>query len=1846
MKLKFPSFAGSFPFLILAAFVGAVVYRYAQIPTKIKSPQVYHKYITAFTGGEISIKSAIRVRFVDELIPTTEVGKEVNVTPFTFEPSMWGKVVWIDTRTIEFTPHYLLDHDKEFQAVLSLKEIIPTIPDSLSKFAFRFRTKKQAMKVDVGMPSPMNYEKPQWQKVQGLVTLIDYEEQNNVSEMFSAHHGDKPLRLKWEQIDGNNYHFTIDSILRINTASEIRVAWSSGYYSSFECSGNKTIPVSPLGNFAHIHTTSSSYPAQSITLEFSDPIKKNQVLDGLIRIGNADAVFTIEDNKIHVFPKQRLLGDKEITIEQNIQNTEGHILQSNSSATVLFNELLPELKVVGKGTIIPHSTILPFAFEAVNISAVDVRIIKITEKNIPQFLQINKLDENDELKRVGKILLNKKVLLGKNKKIDLKNWNRHVIDLSKLIQTEPGAIYQVAIGFRKSYSLYPCEDTSSEDSNNMLDIDPDVWGDQDRYYYSDYSYYDDEDYGDWEDPCKKSYYNSRRMIVRNILASNLGIVTKRGSEGTLFTAVTDLLSTAPLAGVSLEIYDYQQYLLASGKTGSDGTTNIKLKGKPFLLVAKYGKQRGYLHLDNGSSLSLSRFDTGGKEYHKGMKGFIFGERDVWRPGDSIYLNFILEDKLKSLPASHPVVFELYNPKQELIRRIVKTTSVHNFYAFHTATDADAKTGTYSVKVIAGGATFEKNIKVETILANRLKIYLDWEPLETKNKDQNLKGKLRAHWLHGAIAQNLKTEASVTFTQSKVAFKNYENYIFDDPSKKFVAETKELFKGNLSAQGTADITTDLHVEGEAPGMLKANVKARVYEPGGNFSTSYFSMPFHTYETYVGIEDKTDGMPENMLTTGKEHLIKIVTLDAQGKPVSGKKLTVELFKISWKWWWDATEDDEFSYNGRSFAQCIQKDSLVTQNGEAKWKLHVRAADWGRYLIKVRGADGHCSGKIIYMDWPGWGGRGEEENPQGSKMLVFSANKEVYSVGENITLNIPTGFAGRALLSLESGTKVIGSYWVQAQKGMTQFTFPATKNMAPNVYAHITLLQPHAQTSNDLPIRMYGILPLRVEDPATHLHPVITMADQLKPEQKTSVRINERNGKPMTYTIAIVDEGLLDLTRYRTPDVWSNFNERQALDVKTWDMFDDVAGADASKIKNLLSIGGDGSRGPLEGAKANRFKPVVLFMGPYHTGAGESKTHTFTLPNYVGSVRVIVIAAENGTYGTGEKTVAVKKPLMLLGTLPRVLGPNESFTFPVTVFAMESPIKNVSVQLEVNGLLTSTGNTMQQISFSETGEKLVSFPLHVKGTTGKATIRVTARSGKETAVYETEIDVRNSNPPVYNVFETTLDANKLWTQSCMPAGITGSNHATVEVSSIPPLNLTKRLGYLIHYPYGCVEQTTSSVFPQLFLNKLLSLSTQQKNETDKNIKAGVARLKTFQLNDGSLSYWQGDHETNDWGTSYAGHFMLEAERIGYILPYGFKDKWINYQKITARNWSDGDEVSQAYRLYLLTLAKAPETGAMNRMRLTKIKSTPAIWYLAAAYHLSGQPELAKEMTENAATTITDYKELANTFGSDERDKAIILQSLSIMGQKTKAAPIMRELASTLSSNDYLNTQATAYALVAIATYTGGTRTPSNTTFSYRTNEGVWKDVHTTSPIWQYTWDNNEAATAEIKNTGQGVLFTKIITTGIPAEGDKTDASNGLTLKITYMSMDGKMLNHASITQGTDFMALVSVVNTGVRNYQHMSLTQIFPSGWEIHNTRMDPSGKAYTYDVPDYQDIRDDRVNSFYDLAVKQKKTFMILLHASYEGRFYLPTVYSEAMYDHSINARQHGMWVEVTPNAVHL
>lgn len=1820
----------------------------------------FSAYISAFTSGTISREASIRVRLSSDVVQTSEINAPASKNPFTFSPAIKGNAYWIDSRTIEFRPSDKMEQGKTYKSSFALSEVMK-VPAKFSKFDFDFQIINQAFDVDVKGLRPLSNKNYSRQVLSGIVNTADVEDGVKVEEILSAKQNDNPLPVRWIHGDDRKVHsFEIDSIIRGDDSSIVQLAWN-GKPIDVDLKGGKKVTVPAFGDFVLMSTrVEQKESEQYLLLQFSDPLMENQNLNGLITLGGqSDLRFVIEDNTIRVYPSSRESSTLNLFVDASIKNILGKSLKKEIRQDIAFEEIKPAVRLAGKGVILPSTNGLMFPFEAINLSAVDVRIVKIYENNIPQFLQVNNLEGENELTRVGRVMLKKTIQLSTLKQTDFSKWNQFTLDLSDLIKADPGSVYRVTLSFKKKYSLYTCSevDSTEQASDNMQDVEEDwdeidqkeasSWDYVENFYDEEGAYYDDYQWSNRDNPCKREYYDSRHWASRNVLASDLGLIAKRGMDGSMLFIATDLVTAKPLAGVDLEVYNLQNQLLKKIETDGNGLAQVSLDSKPFLLVAKKDNQRGYLKLDDGSSLSLSMFDVSGEKVQKGIKGFIYGERGVWRPGDSLYLMFMLEDKQHTLPASFPVSFELSNPQGQLVKKMVRTESVNGFYSFITSTDPEAPTGSWEAKVKVGNAVFTKPIRIETVMPNRLKIKFDFTT-KYLSKDDKQSAQMEVHWLHGAVAKNLKAEVEVTLTSNQTTFPKYSEYTFDDPTRNFNADKQQLFEGNINESGKATVNADISVEDAAPGVLQANFVTRVFEPAGNFSIDRFSVPYHPYDNYVGIRMPKGDKARGIIRTDTNQIVQFVSLDKDGMPSKTKrKIEIEYYQINYRWWWDKSAEDLSNYSSTYDHRLMQRDTITTVNGVGSWILRLNYPNWGRYVIRACDLEsGHCTGKVFYMDWPGWAGHAQDDGQGGPTMLTFSADKEKYTVGDQATLTIPTAKNSRALISIESGTKVIKSYWTEGQEGQTTFKFPITEDMTPNVYVNVTLVQPHSQTINDLPIRLYGLIPISVENPNTHLKPLIKMADVLQPEQKVNISVSEATGKPMTYTIAVVDDGLLDLTRFKTPDPWNAFYAREALGVKTWDMFEYVIGAWGAQLERILSIGGDeGINKPKDGAKANRFKPVVEFFGPFHLNKGETQTQSFVMPQYVGSVRTMVVAGEDGAYGSAEKTTPVRKPLMVLATLPRVLGPDEDVDLPVTVFAMEKSVKNVNVEIVPNEMFVAQGEKTKSLKFSNPDDAVVNFKLKVKPQLGIARVKVIATSGKERQETSIELDVRNPNPKVVSVIDTVLDAGQSWQTSYKPIGIAGTNKETLEVSTIPPLNLGKRLDYLIHYPYGCVEQTTSSVFPQLYLTDLLDLSPDKKAVIEKNIKAGIERLRFFQLSSGGLSYWPGDRQEDEWASNYAGHFMLEAEAKGYALPPGFIDQWKKYQRNKANSWSETKEsnaLTQAYRLYTLALAKAPELGSMNRLKESKNLPSTARWSLAAAYQLAGQPEVAGKLIENLPAEVKNYTELSGTYGSDERDAAIMLETLTLMGRKDKAAPLMKKLSTALCSYDFMSTQTTAYALLAIGKYVGKSGTRSSMNFTYQANGSSSQSVVSQSAVKQVEMKVNGTSpgTVSVKNNSGGMLYVQIISEGIPEIGDQTTTQTNLQMSVTYKSTSGASIDPANIHQGEDFYVEATITNPGIRgDYQNMALNQIFPSGWEILTSHLDAPETTSTTSIPTYQDIRDDRVYTYFNLKAKETKTFRIYLNASYLGKFYLPTVYAEAMYDASIHSQLPGKWVTV-------
>ncbi len=1833
----------------------AVLSYWLIVPKKIKDVNpAFSKYIDGYTSGVISKQGIIRIQLASD-VSTLHTNNEIEEKElFKFSPAIKGKTFWIDARTLEFRPDENLDPGKLYTGNFNLGKLTE-VPSDLEEFEFQFQVIKPSFKLEQDGLKSFNSSSIDRMKLTGNILLADAEDPTKVEKMLTAEYEGKKIGIKWSHnLEEHSSRFTIDSIVQGKQEQNLKLSWDGDAINS-DIKGNKTLKVPTLGDFKILDIKAIQEPEQYVLVQFSTPISISQDLNGLIGISNVDNLhYTIDGSEVKVYAPDRLDGNYSVIVNEGIENIVSKKIIKAMSANISFENQLPSVTIPGKGIILPSSGKLTFPFEAINLTAVDVTIIKIYANNIPQYFQLNNMNGGEELRRVAKPVVKKTIRLDIDKTLNLKRKNRFSLDIDKLLRTEPGAIYRITIGFRKSYSLFKCdaetttknyETEEREYDGNKIDEDDEFWSLYNNYYSYDY------DWNKKDDPCDDSYYTNEKWATRNVIASNIGLIAKRGNDNSMLIAATDILSTEPMSGVELQLLDYQQQVLQTITTDNDGLASIEMKRKPALLIAKKGDQRGYLKLDDGSSLPLSRFNVNGNIIQKGIKGFIYGERGVWRPGDSIFVGFILEDKDKKLPASDPVTFELYNPQGQLNKRIIQTKALNGFYTFRIATETGAPTGNWQAKVKVGGALFEKSLKVETIMPNRLKINLDFGGKKELVKGSAASGTLSAKWLFGATAQNLTAKIDATLTPSQTVFKKFPDYTFDDPTSTFETENKTIFEGKLNGNGLALIDANIGSSVNAPGMLQANFFTKVFEPGGNFSIDNFSMPYHVYDAYVGVRLPAGDKLSGMLLTDRDHIINIANVNTNGDLLPGqRKVQVEFYKIQWRWWWDQGEENLSNFTQNRYNQLLKKEIITLNNGTGKWNLRINQPDWGRYLIRVKDLQsGHTTGQTIYVDWPGWAQREQKNSPTEASMLSFTSNKEKYKVGEDVTLTIPSSKGGRGLVSIESGTKVLKTYWVETQKGQTKFSFKVEKEMAPNVYVNVTLLQPHAQTINDLPIRMYGVLPILVEDPQTVLKPVISMPNVLRPETNSSITVSESSGKAMTYTIAIVDEGLLDITRFKTPDPHSSFYAREALGVKTWDLFDYVIGAWGGDLERILSIGGDASiNRNVNPAKANRFKPVVKFLGPFYLGKGEKKTHSFKLPQYIGSIRTMVIAGDNGAYGFAEKAAEVKKPLMILATLPRVAGPGETFKLPITVFAMENNIKKVSIEVQTNSLLSSSGGN-QSISFAQTGEKMIYVDIKVKDAIGIAKVKIIARSGNEKAEYDVELDIRNPNPYITSVSGAEILSGKSWTSTIMPIGTSGSNSGMIEISSIPPMNLTKRLNYLIEYPHGCVEQITSSVFPQLVLNQLTDLTEQQKTAVERNIKAAINRLKTFQTPNGGLSYWPGDREADDWGTNYAGHFMLEAQARGYSLPIGFLDQWKRYQRNRSVSWTVnstnfyGGDLLQSYRLYLLAVAKVPEIGAMNRLKEFQYLSAEAKWRLAAAYKMIGQTEIANNLIKGLSYNMKPYRQLGGTFGSDLRDQAMVLESLTELGRRAEASKLLLSVTSKLSQEEWYSTQTTAYALIAIAKYNGQNKSGVKMNFSYTLNgiksAGNSSSVLTRIPL-NFKLPNSSFS---IINQGGNQLYVRVIKQGQAPIGQNPPIKNDphiLDMSISYLTLGGKVLNPVHLAQGTDFIAEVTIRNPGNRGYyEQMALTQIFPSGWEIINTRLNDNDGAIVSSPYTYRNIRDDRVLTYYNIRERETLTYQVLLNASYLGRYYLPATSNEAMYDNSISALLGGKWVEV-------
>ena len=612
---------------------------------KISDPSLYKDYIAAYSNFVISKNDMIVIQLTDEFaykIKSQKVKKNLTISP-----KVKGEITWKDNNIIEFKPEAPLKSGQAYYLSLNLKKLDSDIPKDLKEFVFKVQVKHQFIDLNIDKVITTDRENFTKQNIGGTIKLTDTESLDNLKKCISADLDGKKLNIEIEKSNNNEFEFIIKDIIRTNKSQNLKITCDGkeiGSSSQF----TRKIEVPSLDEFKVLDIQVNQYPEQYVNIIFSDPIKEDQLLNGIIDIEDVyNLKYFIVDNNIKIIPSDRLDNKYLLNINSAVKNIHNKKLNKSIIEELNFKMRKPELNFTDNGVILPSSSQgQVISFEAVNIKAVHIRVIKIFQNNILQFLQNNSLDESYSLNSVGRVVKTQILSLEQTDIENISEWNTYFLNLSDLIEPDPGAIYRIEIGFTKENAVYPCEETLTKERNEenkdlnkinsnddwdwftnyyYYDYDDDYYYDDDDDYYYDYYYYDDDYENSYENPCKAEYYGYRKALRFNILATDIGIVSKIGNDKKIFTFVTNILTAEPINGAEVIAYDFQQQIIGEATTNVDGKAEIKFNDniKPYFIVASYNNQKSYLKLENYEALSTSEFDVWGDYSQEGTKAFIY-----------------------------------------------------------------------------------------------------------------------------------------------------------------------------------------------------------------------------------------------------------------------------------------------------------------------------------------------------------------------------------------------------------------------------------------------------------------------------------------------------------------------------------------------------------------------------------------------------------------------------------------------------------------------------------------------------------------------------------------------------------------------------------------------------------------------------------------------------------------------------------------------------------------------------------------------------------------------------------------------------------------------------------------------------------------------------------------------------------------------------------------------------------------------------------------------------------------------------------------------------------------------
>lgn len=1788
---------------------------------KEKENRAAEKFIAQTIRGEMQSGNELSIRFVDDVVSEEELNKPLEARIFSFKPKIKGETYWNTTSTLVFKPASPLVFRKTYQGKLNFKALQSGLfPDSLTNYYFEFTVSGRAITAFDGDLKLANSNNPKFVNFQGEVSFSELVTPEEIKKAFEFAADGKIVNVSFQaKSDGNTFTFKSDELVR-NDKTQNFVLKIDKKVLGLDADFEKSFQLTPLTEMQIVGVTmltSSKNP--KIRIEFSDELSSDQELAGLISI---DPVTEHKLQKIGgniiIDGEFRFGTEYKVTVHNGIKSRWSTQTKTTIEKTIKFPDIAPQVEFASSGVYLSSDNDYKIQFFTCNLQRVHIEIKKVYDKSLIEFLNSEKFNSqtnrrtpfNDNyINRTGVIIHNETFEIDGSKN----KWLLSEVDLSNVIKRHQKGLYLVRLNFNP---------------RDMLVASPEA---------------------------EFKYIEENGQIYKPLIFSNIGLTCKK-ADGNYHVWATDLATLKPLENVSITLKKRYNHPKCEpiALTNSMGEAIIYPSsncGSYYnYAIAEYNNETSAITFDE-MEWNISGYDVGGiEDYELNTQAFCYTERGVYRPGDDINFSVIARHRSMAYPDNKTLSVDLFNPQGKKTYTVNSTQNKDGFYNFNFKTSESDPTGNWKAGFYIGNKYFTETVKIETIVPFRLKTVIKTEKEELFKIDTELNLGVDCKYLFGTPAKQNKAEVTAEINSVPRHFPKYLNFTFNNPTIDFNEKKVSLFDGKLNDEGKVDVNYPLPDFSHSPSAINLKIDVKILEKGGRPNHTIKNILINPYDRYVGIQSV-----DTYVKSGTDLDIPVVLVDTKGDAVPDKTLHYRIYRNENHWWWQYDQSQMLRFKS-DFSTVLLKEGELT-TGSDHTIIRFLPIENGSYFIEVADVDenGHSTG--FFFSAYRYSYSSESDNNAGS--LVLRSDKASYNTGETAHISFPTPTNGKVFVSVEQSDRILSSKWYST-KGSDEMVLdlPITETMVPNIHVSVSVIQPQSQTINDRPIRMFGIIPITVINPDSKYDIAISTADQFRPEEPFEVTVQTSNRSKGQFTIAVVDEGLLDITQFKTPEPWKFFFRKLRLRVRSYDLFSQVISANLGDVFKTFAIGGDIDyrKSQLDPTKKKRrFIPVSLFQGPIETDQNGRATVKFDMPNYVGSVRIMVVSANNKSYANAEKTVPVKKELMILPTLPRVIGPDEKFQLPVSVFAMIDNIGEVKVTVETVEPIKINGANSQTIHFDKMNDKECIFNLYTAKAIGQSKVVVTATNGKYTAKNEINLSVRPLSPRFFETTTNELVPSGSVKMHIPNKGVKGSNKATLTLTPFPGMNFGQRLKWLIHYPYGCVEQVTSSVFPQLYIKNFIKYPDSRVEEIDQNINAGIERLRRFQLFTGAFSYWPGRDDESDWGTLYAGHFMVEAKKLGYYVPVDLYNNWLKNTNQKAKS-NEGGNAYRTYRCYILALAGQPVISEMNLLMESEIStlSNTQKWQLAAAYYLAGQTDVAKKISNQLNDEVNDYIEFSGTYGSSLRDKAIILDCKVAMKLDDQTTNLIKGISAHLASATPYSTQSLSYSILALGKYMdtmiktadkprikGTVILPDGKKISFDDTKSI--DLNINKDFGKDLEIQLDAETSFKK------IYTLMNWNGVPLESDTISSSRNLALQVEWFNEDGGPIDPFTLKQGTSFWAHFHVNNiSSMERVDEIALMFMLPSGWEVQNTRLNAEMlpakfSSYKLNYEEYLDIRDDRVMWFFDLhrwdPLLNQMDFVLKLNTVTVGEFTMPTIITEAMYNASFSASVRSQRVRV-------